>query len=72
MNNKIDYNNLKYITANDRSSYAFSEIEDPITFLNEIKKGKKSLEEANITQENFLEYLNIIRKGNKNAEQKKP
>ena len=71
MNNKIDYNNLKYITANNRSSYAFSEIEDPITFLNEIKKGEKSLEEAKITQENFLEYLNVIRKGNKNVEQKK-
>ena len=36
LNNKIDYNNLKYITANNRSSYAFSEIEDPITFLNQI------------------------------------
>ena len=71
LNNKIDYNNLKYITANNRSSYAFSEIEDPITFLNEIKKGEKSLEEAKITQENFLEYFNVIRKGNKNAEQKK-
>ena len=71
LNNKIDYNNLKYITANNRSSYTFSEIEDRITFLNEIKKGKKSLEEAKITQENFLEYLNVIRKGNKNAEQKK-
>ena len=56
LNNKVDYNNLKYITANNRSSYTFSE---------------KSLEEAKITQENFLEYLNVIRKGNKNAEQKK-
>ena len=45
-------------------------MEDPITFLNEIKKGEKSLEDAKITQENFLEYLNVIRKGNKNAEQK--
>ena len=72
LNNTIDYNNLKYITANNISSYTFSEIEDPITFLNEIKKGEKSLEEAKITQENFLEYLNVIRKGNKNAEQKKP
>ena len=30
-----------------------------------------SLEEAKITQENFLEYLDVIRKGNKNTEQKK-
>ena len=71
LNNKIDYNNLKYITANNRSSYTFSEVEDPITFLNEIKKGEMSLEEAKITQENFLEYLDVIRKGNKSAEQKK-
>ena len=72
LNNKIDCNNLKYITASNRSSYTFSEIKDPIIFLNEIKKGEKSLEEAKITQENFLEYLIIIRKANKNAEQKKP
>ena len=71
MNNKIDYNNLKYITANNCLSYAFSEIEDLITFLNKIKKGEKSLEEAKITQENFLEYSNVIRKGNKNVKQKK-
>ena len=36
LNNKIDYNNLTYVTANNRSSYTFSEVEDPITFLNEI------------------------------------
>ena len=71
MNNKIDYNNLKYVTVNNRQSYSFSELEDPITFLNEIKKGETSLEEAKITQENYLGYLNIIRKGNKNAEQRK-
>ena len=71
MNNKIDYNNLKYVTVNNRLSYSFSELEDPITFLNEIKKGETSLEEAKITKENYLEYLNIIRKGNKNVEQRK-
>ena len=71
MNNKIDYNNLNCVTVNNRSSYSFSELEHPITFLNEIKKGKTSLEEAKIEQENLLEYLNVIRKGNKNAKQKK-
>ena len=70
-NNKIDYNNLYYVTVNNRSSYSFSELEDPITFLNEIKKSKMSLEEAKIEQKNVLEYLNVIRKGNKNAEQRK-
>ena len=71
MNNKIDYNNLKYVAVNSRTSYNFSELEDPLTFLNEIKKGETSLEEAKATQQNYLDYLNIIRKGNKNAEQRK-
>ena len=71
LNNKIDYNNLNCVTVNNRSSYSFSELEHPITFLNEIKKGKTSLEEAKIEQENLLEYLNVIRKGNKDAKQKK-
>ena len=71
LNNKIDYNNLKYVAVNNRTSYNFSESEDPITFLNEIKKGETSLEEAKATQENYLDYLNIIPKGNKNAEQRK-
>ena len=64
MNNKIDYNNLKYVSVNNRISYIFSEIEDPITFLNDIKKGETSLEEAKDTEQNYLNYLNIIR-GNK-------
>ena len=71
LNNKIDYNNLKYVSVNNRSSYTFSELEDLFTLLNEIKKGKTSLEEAKIEQQNYLEYLNVIRKGNKNAEQRK-
>ena len=71
MNNKIDYNNRKYVCVNNRSSYTFSELEDPLTFLNEIKKGETSLEEAKTEQQNYLEYLNVIRKRNKNAEQRK-
>ena len=71
MNNKIDYNNLKYVVVNNRTEYNFYELTDPLTFLNEIKKGKMSLEEAKFYQQDYLDYLNIIRKGNKNAEQKK-
>ena len=71
MNNKIDYNNLKYVSVNNRSSYTFSGLEDPLTLLNEIKKGGTSLEEATTEQQNYLEYLNVIRRGNKNAEQRK-
>ena len=71
MNNKIDYDNQKYVAVNSGKIYNFSELTDPLTFFNEIKKGNMSLEEAKNTQQNYLNYLNIIRKGNKNAEQKK-
>ena len=40
LNNKIDYDNLKYVAVNNRTSYNFSELTDPLTFLDEIKKGK--------------------------------
>ena len=70
MNNKIDYDNLQYVAVNSGKIYNFSELTDPLTFLDEIKKGKMSLEEAKNYQQNYLDYLNIIRKGNKNAEQK--
>ena len=71
LNNKIDYDNLKYVAVNSRTEYNFSELRDPITFRIEIKKGELSLEEAKIYQQDYLDYLNIIRKGNKNAEQRK-
>ena len=70
LNNKIDYDNLQYVAVNSGKIYNFSELTDPLTFLDEIKKGKMSLEEAKNYQQNYLDYLNIIRKGNKNAEQK--
>ena len=71
MNNKIDYDNLKYVSVNKRTEYNFSALSDPITLLNNIKKGEMSLEEAKECQQDYLDYLNIIRKGNKNAEQRK-
>ena len=71
LSNKIDYNDLKYVTINNNTTHNFSDITCPITFLNEIKNGKMSLEEAKTMQQYYLEYLNIIRKGNKNAEQRK-
>ena len=71
LNNKIDYDNLKYVSVNKRTEYNFSALSDPITLLNNIKKGEMSLEEAKECQQDYLDYLNIIRKGNKNAEQRK-
>ena len=40
-------------------------IEDPISLLNHIKKGKISLEEAKEKQKDHYNYLNTIRRGNK-------
>ena len=70
MNNKTDYDNLKYVVVKSGKIYNFSELTDPLTFLDEIKKSKMSLEEAENNQQNYLNFLNIIRKGNKSANQK--
>ena len=71
MNNQIDYDDLDYAVLNRNMEYNFSIEKDPISFLNAIKEGKMSLEEAKNRQKNYLYYLNIIRQGNKNAEQRK-
>ena len=71
LNNKIDYDNLKYVAVNSNKTYDFSTLKDPISLLEEIKKGTITLQEVKNTQQDYLHYLNIIRKGNRNAEQKK-
>ena len=71
LNNKIDYDNLKYVVASSEDEYRFNKIEDPIALLNDINKGKISLEEAKDQQQNYYNYLNTIRRGNKNASQKR-
>ena len=70
MDNKIDYNNLEYPVYRSKKKYNFSELTDPLTLLDEIKKGEISLEQARNNQQNYLEYLTTIRKGNRNDEQK--
>ena len=67
LNNKIDYDNLKYVVEKsgakkDSIEYNFNKIKDPITFLNDIKKGKISIQEAKDKQENYYNYLKKIRK----------
>ena len=71
-NNKTDYDNLKYVVVSSGKKFDFGILEDSIALLNDIKKGKISLEEAKNKQQNYLNYLNVIRRGNKNANQKKP
>ena len=69
MNNKTDYDNLKYVVERSGDKYSFNKIKDPIALLNDIKKGKISLEEAKEKQKDYYNYLNTIRKGNKSANQ---
>ena len=40
INNKIDYNNLNYVAVGTGDEYNFNNLDDPLTFLNNIKKGK--------------------------------
>ena len=71
MNNEIDYDDLDYVVLRSNMEYNFSMEKDPISFLNDIKEGEMSLEEAKNRQKNYLYYLNIIRKGYKSPTQKK-
>ena len=71
MNNKIDYDNLKYAVESSGDEYSFNKIEDPIALLNNIKKGKISLEEVKDKQKHYYNYLSTIGRGNKDASQKR-
>ena len=71
LNNKIDYNNLKCVVVSSGDEYRFDKLDDPLVFLNDIKKGKISLKEAKNQHQNYYNYLNIMRRGNKYADQKK-
>ena len=71
MNNKIDYNNLNYVVAGTGDKYSFDDLDDPLTFLNNIKKDEISMEKAIKQQYTFHKYLNLIRIGNKNDNQKR-
>ena len=57
MNNKIDYDNLKYVVEGSGEEYSFNKMKDPITLLNGIKKGKISLEKAKEQQKDYYTYL---------------
>ena len=71
LDNKTDYNNLKYVVERSGVEYNFNKIKDPITFLKDIKEGKISVEEEKEKQKDYYSYLNTIQRGNKNASQKR-
>ena len=69
LNNKIDYDNLKYVVERSGDEYNFNKMKDSIALLNYIKKGKISLEEAKEQQKDYPNYLNAIQIGNKSNNQ---
>ena len=71
MNNKIDYDNLKYVVVGTGDKYNFDNLDDPVTLFNNIKKGEISMNKAIEKQHMFFKYLNIIRIENKNDNQKR-
>ena len=71
LSNKIDYDNLKYVVVGTGDKYNFDNLDDPPTFLNNIKKGEISMKKAIEQQHIFFKYLNIIRIGDKNDNQKR-
>ena len=71
LNNNIDYNDLNYVVIGAGHKYSFDDLDDPLTLLNNIKKGKTSMGKAIEQQYNFRKYLNLIRIGNKNENQKR-
>ena len=70
LNNKIDYDNLEYAVYSKKELIDFSELKGPLTLLDEIEKGKMTLEEAKNYHKIYLDYLKTIRKGNKSVEQR--
>ena len=71
LNNKIDYDNLKYVVVGTGDEYNFDNLDEPLTLLNNIKKGEISMKKAIEQQHICFKYLNIIGIGNKNVNQKR-
>ena len=62
---KIDYNDLNFIVNSTDSETNFSGVEDPITFLTNIKTNKITIEEAKASQEDSDKYLKMILRAKK-------
>ena len=58
MDNKIDYDNLKYVVEKSGLEYNFNKTKDPMTLLKDIGDGKISVEEAKEKQKDYYSYLN--------------
>ena len=61
----VDYRYLNYKVTSSGEEYKFVGLKDPLAFLNDIKKGKISIQKVKNTQKYYNKYLNLIRRGNK-------
>ena len=60
---------MNFIVNSTGDETDFSDVEDPITFLNNIKSGEITIEEAKESQEDFNKYLKKIRRVNETKKQ---
>ena len=61
---------MKYYAYNSNTETGLSELQDSITFLNNIGEGKVTFEQEINKKEAFNGYLRSIKKGNKYEKQK--
>ena len=66
---KNNYRDLKYYAYNSNTETDLSELQDSITFLNNIGEGKVTFEQERNKKEAFNGYLRSIKKGNKYEKQ---
>ena len=57
LSENTDYSDLKFIVNSSGLETDFSELKDPVAFLDSVKKREISIEEAQYKQEEFIKYL---------------
>ena len=68
---KIDYGDFKFFAQSNDNETDFTEIENPVVFLNNIKINKITIEQAKNLHEKFNKYLKTIRIAKKVKNKKK-
>ena len=67
----IDYDDVKFIINSIDLETDFSELRDPVAFLNSIKKPEILIEEARHKRKKFNRYLKKVTIGNKSEKREK-
>ena len=67
----INYGDVKFIVNSSDLETDFSELKDPVAFLDSIKKPEILIEEARHKQKKFNRYLKNITSGNKSEKREK-